>query len=155
MAGRPPEYWRLGAADIANRVRAGEVRAIDIVDAHLALPGAPRCAEARLEYARWKPGVSTTCAWHVRFEGDEEEHLVGGKLYASGKNEKLADHFEVEPGEEDEESQERLLPRGHAPERHRKVDDAETRDCDRDGKRSDGNPDLVALYHTLTAIGER
>jgi len=62
---------------------------VELVDRHLRRPEAPRVVAARWDYARWKPGVSMTSVFAVRFEDGREEPVVA-KRYVDGKDRTLA-----------------------------------------------------------------
>lgn len=66
----------------------GEVA--DLIRAHLLLPEAPELIDVDWEYARWKPGVSTTCTYRVSF-ADNSDELVVVKRYRGDKPAVLAD----------------------------------------------------------------
>ncbi|MFN0007524.1 MAG: hypothetical protein ACKVXR_06405, partial [Planctomycetota bacterium] len=56
---------------------------------HLVLPGVPAPCSARLDYARWKPGVSITAGYTLAFT-DGEERILVLKRYVAGKARTLA-----------------------------------------------------------------
>ena len=86
---------------------------LERVEAHLRRPDAPALAGASWDYARWKPGVSITSVYTVRFADGTHEPVVA-KLYADGKDRTL----EFRPRNEVnlEELCARLRPRALLPE---------------------------------------
>ena len=60
-----------------------------LVGEHVALPGEPLPVAAEQVLARWKPGVSTSSTWRLRF-GDGGERLFAVKRYADGKAREIA-----------------------------------------------------------------
>ncbi len=62
----------------------------DWIEGHLLAPRAPRVQDLSWDYARWKPGVSMTCGYRVRFEGGDEETVLL-KRYRDDKARSLAE----------------------------------------------------------------
>jgi hypothetical protein len=87
---------------------------LELVAAHLARPGAPALESATWDYARWKPGVSISAVYTVRFADGTSESVVA-KRYADGKERSLT--FRPRNEEHLEELCERLRPRALLPER--------------------------------------
>lgn len=56
-----------------------------LVTQHLLQPGAPAVTGARWDYARWKPGVSISSVFMLRFADGVEEPVVA-KRYVDGKD---------------------------------------------------------------------
>ncbi len=90
----------------------GEVRAW--VERWMRRPDGPAIRSVTWEFARWKPGVSTTCSYDVCFE-DGEPEVVVAKTYADGKDKILTQRplkakswSEVSPS---------LIPRAKVPDR--------------------------------------
>ena len=76
---RDPELpARLGDGAL---VLPGPDQVLAAVD-RLSLAGAPRATDARLDYARWKPGVASLGVWSVAFE-DGSRRVFSAKRYAS------------------------------------------------------------------------
>ena len=63
----------------------------------LTLPGGAQPVDAVWDYARWKPGVSMTCAYTVRSD-DGSERTVVAKRYADGKEQNLARKWKIPAG---------------------------------------------------------
>jgi hypothetical protein len=81
---------------------------VELAEAHLRRPDAPALAGGRWDYARWKPGVSITSVYTLRFADGVEEPLVA-KRYVDGKDRTLS--FRPRNEENLEELCERLKPR--------------------------------------------
>jgi hypothetical protein len=60
----------------------------ELVEAHLRRPEAPAILSASWDYARWKPGVSITSVFTLRFADGSAEPVVA-KRYADGKERTL------------------------------------------------------------------
>jgi hypothetical protein len=89
-----------------------EVRTL--VNERLLETGAPAVDGVSWEYARWKPGVSTTCVFRI-YLLDGSERLVATKLYADEKARALAERSFRDRGEG--ASCHPLQPRAFLPER--------------------------------------
>ena len=83
-------------------------RVADWIGALMLRADAAPIAEVSWEYARWKPGVSMTCTYDVRYV-DGASDLVVAKRYADGKDR----HLEARPlrGEHWHTTSPRLVPR--------------------------------------------
>ena len=66
----------------------GVEEVIELANLHLKRPDAPALAGGRWDYARWKPGVSITSVYTVRFADGAEEPVVA-KRYVDGKERTL------------------------------------------------------------------
>ncbi|MEW6071944.1 MAG: phosphotransferase [Planctomycetota bacterium] len=66
-----------------------EASLVALADAALRRPGSPRIEAARWEYARWRPGTSTCCAYALRF-ADGEERILVAKQYSGGRHRAVA-----------------------------------------------------------------
>lgn len=71
-------------------VPPSEDHVAELVGAVLLHEQSPALTDVTWEYARYKPGVSITCAWRLLF-ADGAERLVAGKRYADGKAASLAE----------------------------------------------------------------
>jgi aminoglycoside phosphotransferase (APT) family kinase protein len=60
----------------------------ELVAAHLKRPAAPAVSSASWDYARWKPGISLTSVYTLRFADGAEEPVVA-KRYVDGKDRTL------------------------------------------------------------------
>lgn len=77
-----------GLAGEAHLHPPGEDELVELVRAHLKRPDAPEPSAARWDYARWKPGVSLTSVFMLRFADGAEEPVVA-KRYVDGKERTL------------------------------------------------------------------
>ncbi len=77
-----------GLAGEAHLRPPGEAELVELVRAHLWRPDAPEVSGARWDYARWKPGVSLTSVFMLRFADGAEEPVVA-KRYVDGKERTL------------------------------------------------------------------
>ncbi len=97
-----------GRAGEAHLRPPGEAELVELVRAHLLRPDASEPVAARWDYARWKPGVSITSVYTLRFADGGEEPVVA-KRYVDGKERTLA--FRPRNEENLEELCVRLAPR--------------------------------------------
>jgi len=88
--------------ELPGRCGQPELRPLDVgeveqlIREELLREGAPAVAEVTWEYARWKPALSLTSAYSVRFE-DGEERIVSLKTFTDGKPRDLAERVRVDP----------------------------------------------------------
>ncbi len=87
---------------------------LELARAHLLRPDAPAPTSGRWDYARWKPGVSITSVYTLRFADGAEEAVVA-KRYVDGKERTLT--FRPRNEEHLEELCVRLKPRALLAER--------------------------------------
>jgi hypothetical protein len=109
---RDPELPR--RAGEAHLAPPSEAELLELVARHLLRPAAPAPRAARWDYARWKPGVSITSVFTLRFEDGLEEPVVV-KRYVDGKERTL--RFRPRNEEVLDELCVRLAPRALLPER--------------------------------------
>src|SRR5262245_20949039 len=83
---RDPELPAL--AGEANLRPPSVEEVLELASAHLARPDAPALSAGRWDYARWKPGVSITSVYTLRFEDGVEQPVVA-KRYVDGKERTL------------------------------------------------------------------
>lgn len=74
----------LAAAGDSALAPPSPARLLELVDAHLARPGAPRPVAASWSFARWKPGTSLTAGFDLAY-ADGERRWVSWKRYVDGK----------------------------------------------------------------------
>lgn len=103
---RDPELPAL--AGEAHLRPPGVEELVELATTHLLRPDAPALLGGRWDYARWKPGVSITSVYTLKFADGAEEPVVA-KRYVDGKERTL--RFQPRNEEILEELCERLAPR--------------------------------------------